>query len=167
MTDLAELGVRIRRLEDIEAIKMLKYKYFRALDSKLWDELAQCFTDDATTGYSDGDLRFQGVDEIIGFLKSSMRDSFFGIHHGHHPEIEVTSESTAHGVWAFYSYMIDSQEKMGLRMGALYYDDYVRIDGQWRIKHTGYNTIFQEVWNREEIRSLALTAAMKFESDKE
>jgi len=167
MTDLAELEARIRRLEDIEAIKMLKYKYFRALDRKLWDELAQCFTEDATTGYSDGDLQFQGVDEIISFLKSSMRASFFGIHHGHHPEIKMTSESTAHGTWAFYSYMVDSQEKMGLRMGALYYDDYVKVDEQWRIKHTGYNTIFQEVWNREDIKSLALTAATKFESAEE
>jgi len=61
MADLAELEARIRRLEDIEAIRRLKYKYFRCLDSKLWDEFAECFTEDATTSYSDGQYRPQGI----------------------------------------------------------------------------------------------------------
>jgi hypothetical protein len=52
VADLAELEARMKRFEDIEAIKRLKYKYFRILDSNLWDELAECFTEQATTAYS-------------------------------------------------------------------------------------------------------------------
>ncbi len=35
-----DLEARIRRLEDIGAIERLKYRYWRCLDLKLWDELA-------------------------------------------------------------------------------------------------------------------------------
>ncbi len=34
-------------LEEIEAIKRLKYKYFRCLDRKLWKEMAGCLIPDA------------------------------------------------------------------------------------------------------------------------
>jgi hypothetical protein len=37
------------QLEEIEAIKQLKYRYFRCLDSKRWAELAECFAPDATS----------------------------------------------------------------------------------------------------------------------
>ena len=48
MSDLAALEKRIQALEDIEAIKRLKYKYWRCLDTKSWDEMEECFVDDAT-----------------------------------------------------------------------------------------------------------------------
>ena len=34
-------------LLDIEAIKRVKYAYLRCLDQKLWDEMADVFTEDA------------------------------------------------------------------------------------------------------------------------
>ena len=43
-----DLEARIRQLEDVAAIERLKYRYWRCLDLKLWDELAGCFTDQAT-----------------------------------------------------------------------------------------------------------------------
>lgn len=33
-------------LLDLEAIKVLKARYFRAMDTKQWDELRSCFTQD-------------------------------------------------------------------------------------------------------------------------
>jgi hypothetical protein len=54
MPDLAALEARIQRLEDLEEIKRLKYRYLRALDTKAWDELAETLAEDATTEYSDG-----------------------------------------------------------------------------------------------------------------
>ncbi len=76
MATTEELEAKLKRLErelqvlkDIEAIKQLKGKYFRCLDSKLWDEMAECFTEDATTSYSGGKLSFKGRDAIIKFFK--------------------------------------------------------------------------------------------------
>ena len=42
-------------LEALEAIKRLKYRYLRCLDQKLWDEIGECFTEDATAAYSGGE----------------------------------------------------------------------------------------------------------------
>ena len=46
MTELRDLEARIRALEDIEAIKRLKHKYFRCIDKGLWDEIGNCFAED-------------------------------------------------------------------------------------------------------------------------
>jgi bile-acid 7alpha-dehydratase len=161
MTDLADLEGRMRRLEDIEAIKRLKYKYFRTLDRKLWDEMAECFTPDATTSYSNGQYRLQGVYAIMKFLQRGLaRYDFFGIHQGHHPEIELTGKDTARGTWAAFNYMMDTRDNRGLLIGAYYHDDYVRMDGEWKIKHTGYDRILEESWERGDAPSLKLTANM-------
>ena len=57
-------------LEEVEEIKQLKYKYQRCLDTKDWDGLAETFTKDATTAFSDGQYVFKGVDKIMEFLRS-------------------------------------------------------------------------------------------------
>ena len=164
MADLTDLEARIKRLEDIEAtkgdieaIKRVKYKYFRCLDSKLWDELAECFTEDATTNYRDGKWVCQGVDQIVQFLKR-LRYTRLSVHQGHHPEIEVTSDTSAKGVWSFNDYVIDSQANTSLRGAGFYYDEYVKVNGEWKIKLTGYTRTFEETWDRGETKSLKLTA---------
>src|SRR5437667_145839 len=92
-----DLAARIQRLEDIAAIERLKYRYWRCLDLKLWDELAGCFTDQATADYGEGRYRFAGAEAILRFLRESLgRESgSVTVHHGHHPEIELTSATAA------------------------------------------------------------------------
>jgi len=41
-------------LQEIEAIKRLKYRYCRSLDLKRWDDLEQCLTEDCRSAYGDG-----------------------------------------------------------------------------------------------------------------
>jgi hypothetical protein len=59
-------------LVEIEAIKRLKYRYLRHLDLKEWDELAECFTDDATASYGGGAYAFSGREEIMSFMRRTM-----------------------------------------------------------------------------------------------
>ena len=59
-------------LQEIEAIKRLKYKYMRCIDRKEWDELEECFTDDATAAYSGGKYSYTGRDAILKFLSEAM-----------------------------------------------------------------------------------------------
>jgi len=161
MTDLTALEARIQRLEDLEEIKRLKYRYLRALDTKAWDELALTLTEDATTEYSDGAYRFQGSDEILRFLKSTplaRPDGFVGVHHVSQPEIELTGPSSARGIWALYNYLIHKSAGQGLRLCAFYHDEYVKIHGAWRIQSTGYRRVFEETWSRKDMPSLRLTA---------
>lgn len=145
MPDLAEMEQRLKRLEDIEAIKRLKYKYFRCLDTKQWDKLAECFVPDATTAFGDGKYRFQGVPAIIRFFQKGLgADPVSAIHHGHCPEIDISSDTTARGTWALYGHRIDRLEKTAYSHGAYYHDEYVKVEGQWKIKSTGYANILEE-----------------------
>lgn len=160
MQETTSLAQRIQALEDLEAIKRLKYRYWRCLDLKLWDELAGCFAADATVDYGSGRYRFEGVDAIMQFLRESLgRESGkLGCHHGHHPEIDLTGETTARGTWALDNYLFNAAEKRGVRIAAYYHDEYVKVGGKWSIRHTGYTTVFHEEWSREDTPSLRLVA---------
>src|SRR5512136_998421 len=163
MADMKDLEARVKALEqkvavteDIEAIKRLKHRYFRCLDSKLWDELVECFTEDATTSYTDGKYSFRSVEAIIGFLKKSLgADTVVSMHQGHQPEIDITSETTAKGVWTSEAGLIITDRNVSTREVNFYYDEYVKVGGQWKIKHTGYRRLFEEAWNRGETKLIA------------
>ena len=147
-------------LHELEAIKRVKYKYMRCLDQKRWSEIAECFTEDATSSYSGGKYSYQGRDAIVKFLAEAMgRDSFFSSHRVHHPEIEFTSDSTATGIWALEDTVIDTEYEITIRGAAFYRDEYVKVDGQWKIKHTGYERTFEEMQSRKESPSLKITHA--------
>ena len=146
-------------LNELEAIKSLKYKYLRCLDQKRWSELAECLTEDATSAYSGGKFSFEGRDAILEFLENAMgADSFLSSHTVHQPEIEFTSETTATGVWALNDTVIETNANIIIRGAAFYEDEYVKVDGAWKIKSTGYERIYEETLSRADIPSLTLTA---------
>lgn len=145
--------------EDLEAIKRLKYKYLRCLDQKRWAELAECFSEDATSAYSGGKFSFEGRDAIMGFLEKAMgADSFLSSHTVHHPEIKFTSPTTATGTWALTDVVIETKANITIRGSAFYRDEYVKLDGAWKIRSTGYERIYEETLSRADLPSLKLTA---------
>ncbi len=147
-------------LVEIEQIKRLKYKYLRCLDQKLWDEMAECFVADATAAYSGGKYSYEGRDAILGFLVNSMgAESFLSSHRVHHPEIELKGETSATGTWSLQDTVIDTQWDIIIRGAAFYEDTYSKADGTWRISHTGYKRLFEEMMSRKDIPSLKLTAS--------
>lgn len=147
-------------LQEIEAIKRLKYRYVRCLDQKRWKELEECFTEDAEAAYSDGKYSFSGRGKIMEFLTGAMSaNSMITSHTVHHPEIDFRSETAATGVWALTDTVIETSANITIRGAAFYQDEYVKIDGQWKIKSTGYKRIFEEVVSRGDTPSLKLTAS--------
>lgn len=146
-------------LQEIEAIKRLKYRYLRCLDQKRWDELATCFTEDAKAAYSDGKYSFNGRDAIMQFLQQALgTPTKITTHRGHQPEIELTSETTATGTWALDDLVIDTQNQTTLRGAAFYEDQYIKVGGAWKIRATGYHRIFEEIESRKDTPSIKLTA---------
>jgi len=138
-------------LQEIESIKRLKYKYLRCLDLKLWDELSQCFTEDATAAYADGKFSFSGRDEIMKFLIGAMSSpTVLSAHRVHHPEIELTGPTTAKGVWMLKDTFTALDAKMTVRGAGHYHDEYVKVGGEWKIKSTGYERMYEEVERRGE-----------------
>jgi len=146
-------------LQEIEAIKRLKYKYARCLDQKRWAELAACFAEDATSAYGDGKFSYAGRDNIMEFLRSALGpDSMLTSHRVQQPEIDLTSPTTATGIWALEDTVIETNANLTIRGSGFYEDEYVKIGGQWKIKSTGYKRIFEEVVSRRDTPSLQLTA---------
>ena len=147
-------------LVELEAIKQLKYRYLRCLDQKLWDEIVDCFTPDAVAEYSGGKYSYEGRDAIVAFLRRSMgADSFHSSHRCHHPEIDLTSPTTATGVWALEDVVIEERFALTIRGAAFYTDAYRKQDGAWRIERTGYLRTYEEVQPRKEVPGLRLTAS--------
>ena len=147
-------------LVEIEQIKRLKYKYLRCLDQKLWDEMAECFVENATSAYGGGKYSFEGREAILEFLRGAMgSDTFLSSHRVHHPEIDFTSETTATGVWALEDLVIDTKWEITIRGAAFYEDEYVKEGGVWKIQHTGYERTYEEVQSRKDVPGLKLTAS--------
>ena len=122
-------------LEEIEQIKKLKARYFRLMDMKLWDEWAAVFTEDATIRVittAQQEIFWEGRDQIVTQNRSSLNDAIT-VHHGHMPEIEITSEVTATGIWAMYDYLIFPNSGT-LNGYGHYHEQYVKENGQWKIK---------------------------------
>lgn len=147
-------------LHELEAIKRLKYRYLRCLDQKRWDELADCFTEDARSSYGGGRYAFEGRDAILEFLRKAMgAPSFLSSHRAHHPEIDFTGPDTATGVWALEDTVIETRAGITIRGAAFYTDEYVKVDGAWRIRFTGYRRTYEEIESRRDRPGLRLTAS--------
>ena len=147
-------------LVEIELIKRVKYAYFRNLDLKQWDEIRELFTEDASASYGGGAYAFEGRDAIVEFFRKAMgRQNFLSSHKAHHPEIDLTGPATATGVWALEDIVIDLQWELDIHGAAFYEDDYVKVDGAWKIARTTYKRVFEEISSRAGRPGLQVTGS--------
>ena len=119
-------------MDDLEAIKQLKGRYCRTMDTKDWAAMRRVFTDDVTmdTTQSGGNV-VTGADEFMAFLVPTIGD-VVTVHQCHTPEIEVTSPSEATGIWAMEDLLRfpDGTELHGF---GHYTETYRKGDDGWRI----------------------------------
>jgi uncharacterized protein (TIGR02246 family) len=127
------------RQDDIEAIKRVKARYFRCLDTRDWEGWGRVFAVDAVLEVPEADVVEHGRDAIVASVSAALTGATT-VHHGHMPEIELTGPDTARGIWAMFDYVewppSDSGERIGLRGYGHYHEEYVREDGEWRIART-------------------------------
>lgn len=118
-------------LLDLEAIKTLKARYFRCMDSKDWPGLADCFTEDLVADFSKGPGMYcEGRDNYMAQISEILKDAST-VHHGHMPEIELIDTDGATGIWAMDDIVI--MPGVELRGWGHYHETYRKEDGQWRI----------------------------------
>lgn len=123
-------------LADIEAVKALKAHYFRLMDTKLWADWRALFTDDleviVDVGIG-GEPRFRVIsaDAFVDSTRANI-DAAVTVHHGHMPEIEITSPTTASGVWAMED-IVEAPGAPAFHGHGHYHETYRKIDGAWRI----------------------------------
>jgi uncharacterized protein (TIGR02246 family) len=129
---------------DIEDIKQLKARYFRTLDTRDWQGYRQVFTDDVvidTTG--SGGERIVGADAFIAYLGEALAGTTT-VHQGHMPEITLTSDTTATGIWALHDIVI-WPGSMRLDGFGHYHETYVKGDGGWRIASSTLTRLHTDV----------------------
>lgn len=127
---------RLDELWDLEQLRQLKARYFRAVDTKDWDLLRTVLTEDAVLEVAGG--RREGCDEIVRVMRQRL-GPLVTVHHGHMPELALTGPDTATGVWAMDDLLVGPVDPGGpsLRRHGFghYHEQYVRFDGGWRIRH--------------------------------
>ena len=149
-------------LEAIEEIKRLKYRYFRTLDLKAWEDFGDCLTTDIRARYGTQAMKepvhFDDREAVVAFMSENLTHQVITVHVAHHPEIEVDG-TEATGSWCFEDTVIVPEFQTLIR-GAGYYTDRYRkdSDGAWRISSTEYERIYEAMTSLADTPSFALLA---------
>ena len=78
------------------------------------------------------------------FFHGNFTPDTFGMHNGHTPEITVEGDR-ATGLWYLHDIFYNFKVMRVVEGSALYEDEYVRRDGQWRILTSRYNRLLEVV----------------------
>lgn len=144
-----DLTQRIEALEQIESIKNLKYRYWRACDGKDPIAFRDCFIrEGASIDY--GQLgSFDDADPIteiftrIALQKVDGKHVIFDMHHGVHPEIMLSGQDTAIGRWTLRFRQVNLMTNSETLSTGEYTDEYRLEDGQWKMSKCH----FLETWS--------------------
>ena len=129
------------RLLAIEEIKQLKARYFRFVDTKQWKQWAQLFTPDVECDFSADSLTdepVRGRETLVKMVSRIMADCE-SLHHGHTPEIEILSPTTARGIWVMQDIVDWPRDKEApngyhsLVGWGHYHETYVKSAEGWQI----------------------------------
>jgi len=127
--------------DEVEAIRQLKARYCRFLDTKDYDAWRALFAPDVvvkldlavSAGGADPQTMpaLEGIEAFEPVVMAGVRDAAT-MHHCHTPEIELTSGTTATGIWAMEDLLIfaDGNELHG---AGHYHETYEKRDGAWVI----------------------------------
>ncbi len=141
------MAYTLQQLSDLEDIRTLKHRYFRGIDTADIALLGTLFTEDLTVDYRGGTyrVRLEGRDNMLEFLANSFHSDAVAMHHGHMPEITLTGEDSAEGLWYLEDIFINVEQKSHTIGSAIYKDVYRREDGVWKIARTEYDRVFEMI----------------------
>lgn len=123
-----------------EAIKDIKARYCRFLDTKEWARFGNLFAADTTMDVRE-DTRMDpvtGVEAIVAQVRFAV-DHASSSHQVHTPEVELTGPDTAQAVWAMQDRVVWQPGKSPVEgVGSItgygqYHETYRRVDGEWKI----------------------------------
>ena len=131
-------------VDAIEAIKQVKYRYLRALDTKHWDDFAETLTEDIVGDYGSSlgkEHHFTNRTDLVEYMRTSMPAGVITEHRVTHPEITVDGdEGTA--TWYLQDRVIVPEYNFMLFGAGFYHDRYRRTPDGWKICATGYDRTY-------------------------
>jgi NADPH:quinone reductase-like Zn-dependent oxidoreductase len=126
----------IERLAAIEEIKVLRARFARCMDTKQWVEMQDTIADDCVFDARDGSVVTElwiGGEDIVANIRRNL-ETAVSVHHAHMPEIEITSPTTAKGIWAMQDLLCFAGGVKLIGSGH-YIEGYEKqSDGKWRLK---------------------------------
>ena len=135
----------IEKLLALEELRNLKARYFRCIDTKSFEELRTVFAEDAVfdfrealydpvAGQREGvepTPPVEGLDNIVAAIGEALKVAQ-SAHHGHMPELELTSDTTAKGIWPMEDYVTNGD--FAFKGYGHYRETYEKTPDGWRIK---------------------------------
>lgn len=146
--------------DELEALRQLKARYCRFLDTKDVESWRDVFTPDVvvtldmavSTGGADPQTAppLEGVDNFVPMVMGGL-EKVATKHHCHTPELTLTSATTATGIWAMEDLLIfgDGRELFG---AGHYHETYEKSDGSWRIKSLHLTRTILKMTGGEDVR---------------
>jgi uncharacterized protein (TIGR02246 family) len=122
---------RVRRLEDRDACRELRYRYNHTLDSRSWDDWVDLFTDDGRFEI-EGRGAHEGHDELRELTERFAAEYECSVHVALNPVIEIDGDRAA-ADWYLDLFYVLSDGTTGRRLGT-YEDVYRTVDGTWKIE---------------------------------
>jgi len=134
----ANIKERIERIQAINSIKNLKFKYWNACDSKKPADILECFyTEKIYINFEDFGIFTSARDMVKKYKFYSCHPHLIEQHAGKNPIIKLLSSNEASGFWSMSYSLIDTQKKISLTISGTYEDLYVRDEAKkWLIKET-------------------------------
>jgi hypothetical protein len=133
-------------LLEIEAIKQVKARYCRYLDTKDWQAWRGLFVDDFVSDTAEaGGKLIVGADEFVAFTRESLRNRAT-VHQVHAPEIELTSATTARAIWALED-VVRLGPGVNLRGYGHYHEAYEKINGRWLFTSSKLTRLREDIFN--------------------
>jgi hypothetical protein len=134
-------------LVEVESIKQLKARYCRYLDTKDWDSWRSVFTDDFVGDTTDAGGRvIVGVDDFIAYTRNTIgKASQATVHQVYAPEIELTSATSAWGIWALND-VVSLVPALTLHGYGHYHETYEKIDGRWHIRSSKLTRLREDIF---------------------
>jgi len=136
---LEEIEKRLNILEDKEAIRELQYKYLGHLTKVEWEQVFDCFTEDAVTNIGVHGIK-NGKAEIISFFKNVIARGHVGKEGNFvvQPIITVNGDQ-AKASWFIYIMHLDLTGTKAQDWAQGLYDiEYKKVNGQWKISYMGF-----------------------------
>lgn len=130
---------RLRALEDAEAIRTLKHRYFFACDRKDPKTMRACFVDRGVHIDYGKIGTFDDADALVKvYTEIACHPHMVEMHHGANPQIEVLDETRARGTWSLAYFLINTRDRTLTQLAGYYEDEYRKEGGAWKISRTRF-----------------------------